>query len=123
MLPLNTTIGDHELCAWQPAPGVCWVQTRSPRHVRRLAKRRDGYLVAVGVAGGYLRTYEFRHSLAWAGRLIRRYTLAQTSAGEPKNRPGGHRRVASRSPVTGPHPSRPAAACPPIAPLAAAASS
>lgn len=91
--PLNSTVGDDALCAWQPVPGVVWVQTRSPHHARRLAKRADGGLVMTGVAGGYLRTYEFRHSLAWAVRLIRRYLSADMTAGEPIIRPAGRGRT------------------------------
>lgn len=68
------TIGDAELSAWRVAPGACWVQTRSPRHARRLAQRQDSRLVAWGVAGSYLRTFELHHSLAWARRLVCRYT-------------------------------------------------
>lgn len=71
---LNTAIGTRDLCAWQPVPGVTWVQTRLPEHANRLAKRRDGRLVVRGMAGGYLKTFEFRHPLSWAERLIRRYT-------------------------------------------------
>lgn len=73
-LPLNTTIGTPELCAWQPVAGITWVQARSPQFARKLSQRQDGRLVARGVAGGYLRTFEFRHSLTWARRLIARYT-------------------------------------------------
>ncbi len=67
------TIGDRWLSAWQVAPGVAWVQTRSPQFTRKLSQRRDSRLVARGVAGGYLRTFEFQRGLAWAGRLIARY--------------------------------------------------
>jgi hypothetical protein len=70
---LNIPIGDRDLCAWQPVRGITWIQTRNPHHNRRLSQRMDGRLVAVGVYGGYLRTYEFTHSLAWASRLIARY--------------------------------------------------
>jgi hypothetical protein len=63
---LNEAIGNQELCAWQPERGVVWVQTRNARHARRLGQRSDGRLVARCVAGGYLRTFEFRRSLAWA---------------------------------------------------------
>ncbi len=77
---LNTVVGDHDLCAWQPVRGVVWVQTRNPNHARRLAKRSDGRLVAVGVAGGYLKTFEFLHSLTWAVRLLKRYVAAETTA-------------------------------------------
>ena len=73
----NFIIGTHEISAWQPVPGVTWVQCRTPEHANRLAKRSDARLVVRGMSGGYLKTFEFRHSLAWAGRLIRRYTGGQ----------------------------------------------
>ena len=79
---LNAAIGGHELCAWQPVRGVVWVQTRNPKHARRMAKRADGRLVVRGVAGGYLKTFEFRRSLAWAGRLMKRYLSGETTANE-----------------------------------------
>ena len=75
---LNTAVGDGDLCAWQPVPGVVRVQTRDPKHAKRLAKRKDGRSVVVGVAGGFLRTFEFRHSLPWALGLMDRYTAAET---------------------------------------------
>jgi len=75
---LNVAIGDRWLCAWQVAPGVVWVQTRSPQFARKLSQRGDSQLRAVGVAGGYLRTFEFPHGLAWARRLIDRYTANET---------------------------------------------
>jgi hypothetical protein len=74
MTPLNTVIGTRELCAWQPCTRITWVQTRSPEFARKLHQRADGRLVAWGVAGGFLRTYEFPHSLGWARDLIARYT-------------------------------------------------
>ena len=67
------TIGTRELSAWQVAPGVTWVQTRSPQFARKLSQRSDARLVARGVAGGYVRTFEFQHGLAWARRLVARY--------------------------------------------------
>jgi hypothetical protein len=50
------------------------VQTRAPQFARKLSQRKDSRLVVRGVAGGYLRTFGFRHSLTWAQRLIARYT-------------------------------------------------
>jgi len=79
---LNTAIGGHELCAWQPTRGVVWVQTRNPLHGRRLAKRGDGRLVARGVAGGYLKTFEFQGSLTWAAGLMKRYLTSETPPNE-----------------------------------------
>jgi hypothetical protein len=58
------------------------VQTRNPKHARRMAKRADGRLVVRGAAGGYLKTFEFRRSLAWAARLMNRYLTNETTANE-----------------------------------------
>lgn len=78
---LNTPIGDRWLSAWQPVPTVVWVQTRNPKLALKLSKRSDSRLVARGVSGGYLRTFEFTNkSIAWAKRLLTRYT---TAANEP----------------------------------------
>ena len=74
MIPLNIVIGNRELSAWQPARGVTWVQTRLPKHAERMAKRQNSKLVLWAVTGGYLKTYEFSHRLAWAEGLIARYT-------------------------------------------------
>lgn len=68
------TIGNHELSAWLVAPSATWIQTRSSQFARKLSQRSDGRLVARGVAGGYLRTFEFQRGLAWARKLIARYT-------------------------------------------------
>jgi hypothetical protein len=83
---LNTAIGDQELCAWQPAKGTVWVQTRDPRHARRMAKRADARLVVRGVAGGFLKTFEFRQPMTWARRLINRYMAAEATANAGLNR-------------------------------------
>lgn len=80
MTPLNTVIGTNTLSAWQPVAGITWVQCRTAEHANRLAKRSDSRLVMRGMAGGYLKTYEFRHSLSWAERLIRRYTRQNHAA-------------------------------------------
>jgi hypothetical protein len=101
-VPLNTTIGDRDLCAWQPAPGVTWVQTRNPKHSIRLARRSDSRLVMVGVAGGYLRTFEFRHSLGWAVRLLHRYTANVTRTGAALNLAICPERSRKSNPVGGP---------------------
>jgi len=83
----SETIGTRELSAWQVASGVVWVQTRSPQFARKLLQRSDSRLVACGVAGGYLRTFEFLHGLAWAGRLIARYTKNETATNAGKTAP------------------------------------
>ena len=81
------TLGTHELSAWQIAPGVTWLQTRSPQFARKLSQRGDSRLIVRGVAGGYLRTFEFHHGLAWARRLIARYTAAATPTNARKIAP------------------------------------
>jgi hypothetical protein len=83
----SETIGTRELSAWKVASGVVWVQTRSPQFARKLSQRSDSRLVARGVAGGYLRTFEFPHGLAWAGRLIARYTKNGTATNARKSAP------------------------------------
>jgi hypothetical protein len=80
--PLNTVIGSPALCAWQPVPGVTWIQTNSPTFARKLSQRQDSRLIARGVAGGYLRTFEVLNGLAWARRLIARYTRGRTATNE-----------------------------------------
>ena len=81
-IPLNTAVGDRELCAGQPVHGIVWIQTRNPKHARRMAQRKDGRLVVRGVAGGYLMTYEFAQSLPWAMALMDRYTAEEKATNE-----------------------------------------
>ena len=81
------TVGNRELSAWQVAPGTTWVQTRSPKFARKLSQRSDSRLVVRGVAGGYLRTFEFKHGLSWAQRLIARYTKNGTATNARKSAP------------------------------------
>lgn len=76
------TLGDRMLSAWQVATGVVLVQNRLPKFANKLSQRSDSRLVARGVAGGYLRIFEFEHGLAWAGSLIARYQESETAANE-----------------------------------------
>lgn len=78
----NGSIGTRELSAWLVAPGVCWIQAREPKHARRLAQRRDARLVARGVAGGFLRTFEIQKGLTWAAKLIARYVADEAPTNE-----------------------------------------
>ena len=80
-------IGTRELSAWQTRPGFVWLQSRSPKYSGKLSRRSDARLVAVGVAGGFLRTFEFRHSLSWARKLIARYTTSETRTNARLNAP------------------------------------
>lgn len=80
--PYFDPIGDRELCAWMVAPGVCSIQTRQPRHARRLSQRTDTRLVARDHAGGYLRIFEMPRPIAFVEQLINRYTAKQTATNE-----------------------------------------
>ena len=80
--PHRDTIGNPLLCAWLVAPGICWVQTRSPLFARKLSRRADSCLAAYSVAGGYLRTFAFQHGLSWGRRLIERYTSSGMATNE-----------------------------------------
>ena len=82
IIPLNTAVGDRDLCAWQPVPGIVWIQTRNPAHAERLVRIHEGRLVVRGVAGGYLRTFEFERPLSWAMELMARYTANETRTNE-----------------------------------------
>lgn len=85
---LNHVIGNRLLSAWQPAPSIVWVQSRDPKHSERLRRRSDSTLVAYGVQGGYLRTFEFQgKTLAWADRLLKRYTQNVPCTGTPIKSP------------------------------------
>lgn len=84
-IALNTAVGTRDLCAWQPVPGIVWIQTLDAGFARALSQRKDGRLVAYGVAGGLLRTYEFAQPLSWALALMARYTAGETPTNGAKN--------------------------------------
>ena len=92
----TNTIGDRMLCAWKTGAGWVKVQTRSAKYARKLAQRSDSQPAGVGVAGGYLRIYAFNHGMAWAERLIRRYT------GQPMATSGGF--LSPAAPPSNPYP-------------------
>jgi hypothetical protein len=70
-------IGTSDVCAWKTVPGVIWVQTRDWQIARDLARRKRARLVVRGVAGGFLRTYEFAgRDLAWARSLVSKLLYA-----------------------------------------------
>src|SRR4051794_23661129 len=63
----------NSFSSWPVGSGVSWIQTGDPRFARKLAKRSDTRLVAVGVAGGFLRIFAMHRSPAFMRRLIARY--------------------------------------------------
>jgi hypothetical protein len=86
-MTLYEPCGGSDLCAWKVAKGVTWIQTRSPMFARKLSQRSDGQLMAVGVSGGYLRTFQFRKTIKWAKKLIARYTQADEATNERFQKP------------------------------------
>ena len=72
----HETVGTSLCCAWKVAPKTVWIQSHSAQLTKKL-KQVTGYKeVASSVLGGYLRTLEFRKSLAWARSWIERHTAA-----------------------------------------------
>jgi hypothetical protein len=70
--------------AWKMWPGVIWVQVHDPRIAKLLLRRKDCRVVAKGIEGRYLRTFEFNgKELAWAEKLIRRLESISTAFSEP----------------------------------------
>jgi hypothetical protein len=75
-------IGDRWLCAWKVSDGECRIQTRLPRHARRLTQRTDTRLVAREHASPYLRVFAINRPLAFVENLLRRYTAKHTATNE-----------------------------------------
>lgn len=71
------------LSSWVIGSGISWIQTTEAQFARKLAKRSDTRLVAVGVAGGFLRIFAMRRSPAFMRRLIARYEAANARFCEP----------------------------------------
>ncbi|MCC6356992.1 MAG: hypothetical protein IT577_24150 [Verrucomicrobiae bacterium] len=71
---LGEISGGELLHAWPVCakPQAWWIQVHSPRLAKYLGRRKDCRRVAVGVAGGYLRTYEIARTRPFVVRLIRR---------------------------------------------------
>ena len=68
------TLGNRLCCAWRVTGGIVWMQTRSPRIAAILSQRSDAKLVAYGVQGGYLKTFEVSKGLGWAERFMARHS-------------------------------------------------
>jgi hypothetical protein len=71
---------------WSVERGVWWVQTRDARLARKLSRRIDTRLVAVGVGGGYLRIFEMRRPPAFVRRLTARYVVTNERVQESEAR-------------------------------------
>lgn len=87
-MTVGETIGDSSISAWLVAPGVCWIQTRSPRHARRLSQRSDTHVVVTGAGGGFLKTFEIDRPMSWAKAFIARHEPREEPIDRPFLSPG-----------------------------------
>jgi hypothetical protein len=68
--------GPPELCAWQVAPGVFWIQATQQRFSRKLEKRQDARRVEINGVNHYRRTYEILGRRRKIQRLIDRFLMS-----------------------------------------------
>jgi len=73
---VNKSYGPPELCAWQVAPGVFWIQTTEPRYSRKLEKREDARRVEVSGINHFRRTFELQGTWRKIQRIINRYLVS-----------------------------------------------
>ena len=70
------TFGTEELCTWHDwrEPGICMIQTRSPKFARKLSQRSDTSPAGPEwVSGDYLRIFSIRMEAWQARRLVTQY--------------------------------------------------
>jgi hypothetical protein len=79
-------VSGDSFSGWRVQSSVWWIQTREPRLARKLIRRSDTRLVAIGVAGGFLRVFEIRRSPSFVRRLITRYEAANERFRSQKSR-------------------------------------
>ena len=72
---VNETYGPPELCGWQVAPGVFWIQTTEPRFSRKLEKRADARRVKVDGINHYRRTFKLQGTWRKIRRIVDRYLV------------------------------------------------
>jgi hypothetical protein len=77
------TYGPPELCVWQVAPGVFWIQTTEPEFSRKLEKREDTRRLGISGVNHFRRTFEIRGTWRKIRRIIDRYLV---SAGDQFSR-------------------------------------
>jgi len=73
---VNATYGPPELCGWQVAPGVFWIQTTEPRFSRKLEKREDTRRVELTGVDHFRRTFELPGTWRKIRRVINRYLVS-----------------------------------------------
>jgi hypothetical protein len=74
--------GPPELCAWQVAPGVFWIQTTEPRFSRKLEKREDTRRIGMTGVNHFRRTFEVHGTWRKIRRIIDRYVSDEVTASD-----------------------------------------
>ena len=62
---------NNDISFWPVDDKHCWIQTKLPRLSKILSEYNGSKLVAWGVAGGYLRTYEVKLSLTGCAYFLK----------------------------------------------------
>jgi hypothetical protein len=91
---VNATYGPPELCGWQVAPGVFWIQTTDPRFSRKLEKREDARRVEVSGVNHYRRTFELQGTWRKIRRIIDRYLVSASDQFSPDFPPASASQIA-----------------------------
>jgi hypothetical protein len=81
------TYGSPELCAWQVAPGVFWIQTTEPQFSRKLEKREDARRVGITGINHFRRTFEVCGTWRKIRRIIDRYLVSAGDQFSPHFQP------------------------------------
>lgn len=73
---------ESNVTAWRVGPCCSRIEVRTAAHAKRLRERGDTRLVAVGVAGGYLRVFEIRRPPWFVRKLVARYRVKEETRNE-----------------------------------------
>jgi hypothetical protein len=84
---VNASYGPPELCGWQVAPGVFWIQTTDPQFSRKLEKREDTRHVEMSGINHFRRTFELRGTWRKIRRVINRYLVSAGDQFSPDSSP------------------------------------
>src|SRR5947207_15903091 len=72
----TSTYGPPELCAWQVAHGVFWIQTTEPQFSRKLEKREDTRRIEINGVNHFRRTFEIGGTWRKIRRIIDHYLVS-----------------------------------------------
>ena len=72
----SETFGRPELCVWQVAPSVFWIQTTKPQFSRKLEKRGDVRRIEINGVNHFRRIFEVRGTWRKVRRIVARYLVS-----------------------------------------------